>query len=119
MVQAAGSVGTRRRLYFGSGPIAELASVMDDLRRIEQEIARRERNAEPAGNVPTPPGKDSAEKLRGEFLEGLRQARNDGPLDGVLLDLHGAMVVESLDDGDLIESVRQLVGQACPTVVKF
>lgn len=56
--------------------------------------------------------------LKGEFLERLRQA---GPVDGVLLDLHGAMVVEGIDDGDgdLIESVRQAVGPDCPIVVTF
>ena len=35
----------RIRVYFGSGPIAELAAVMDEVRRIEDEIARRERIA--------------------------------------------------------------------------
>ena len=50
--------------------------------------------------------------LKTEFLERLEQSRQEGPIDGVLLDLHGAMVVEGIDDGDgdFIESVRQAVG---------
>jgi microcystin degradation protein MlrC len=42
-----------------------------------------------------------------------------GPVDGVLLDLHGAMVTESADDaeGDLIAAVRAAVGPAVPIAV--
>ena len=35
----------RIRVYFGAGPIAELAAVTDLVRRLEDEIARRERAA--------------------------------------------------------------------------
>ena len=46
--------------------------------------------------------------LKAEFLTLLRDA---GPLDGVFLDLHGAMVTEDLEDaeGDLIRAVRTVV----------
>lgn len=60
--------------------------------------------------------------LKTEFLERLRQAQQEpAGIDGVLLDLHGAMVVEGIDDGDgdLIESVRSVVGPNCPVVVTF
>src|SRR5262245_13754338 len=42
-----------------------------------------------------------------------------GPLDGVLLDLHGAMVPEGLEDGegDLLGAVRELVGPQVPVAV--
>jgi microcystin degradation protein MlrC len=58
------------------------------------------------------------EQLKGELLDGLRRA---GPVDGVLLDLHGAMVVEGIEDGDgdLIEAVRDLVGPNLPIAVTF
>jgi microcystin degradation protein MlrC len=48
-------------------------------------------------------------EARDRLLADLRAA---GPLDGVLLDLHGAMVVEGLDDGegDLLRAVRATVG---------
>ena len=47
--------------------------------------------------------------LKAEFLALLRDA---GDLDGVLLDLHGAMVTDELEDaeGDLIQAVRETVG---------
>lgn len=56
--------------------------------------------------------------LKDEFLQGLRSC---GRVDGVLLDQHGAMVVEGIDDadGDFIEAVRAVVGPACPVVVTF
>jgi microcystin degradation protein MlrC len=42
-------------------------------------------------------------------------------VDGVLLDLHGSMVVEGIDDGDgdLLQAVRRAVGPACPVVATF
>lgn len=48
--------------------------------------------------------------LRAEFLTLLQNA---GKLDGVLLDLHGAMVTDELEDaeGDLIQAVREIVGE--------
>ena len=56
--------------------------------------------------------------LKREFLDRLAQA---GPVDGVLLDLHGAMVIDGIDDGDgdLIEAVRNAVGPNCPIVATF
>ena len=50
------------------------------------------------------------ETLKSEFLALLQDA---GALDGVLLDLHGAMVTDELEDveGDLIQSVRKIVGE--------
>lgn len=60
--------------------------------------------------------------LKAEFLERLRQAEAEGgPVDGVLLDLHGAMVVEGTDDGDgdFVESVRAAIGPDRPIVVTF
>ena len=48
--------------------------------------------------------------FRQEILEGLERA---GPIDGVCLVLHGAMLVENIWSGetDLVRSVRALVGQ--------
>lgn len=66
----------------------------------------------------TPSGKieqAAYDTLKGEFLDLLRNARE---LDGVLLDLHGAMATEEIEDaeGDLIQSVREIVG-SLPIVV--
>jgi microcystin degradation protein MlrC len=57
--------------------------------------------------------------LKAELLERLADAEShDGPLDGVLLDLHGAMVIEEIDDGegDLIDAVRAAVGRDRPII---
>jgi microcystin degradation protein MlrC len=61
--------------------------------------------ASPAGRV----SKEFYTEARDRLLADLRRA---GPLDGVLLDLHGAMVVEGVDDGegDLLGAVRAAVG---------
>ena len=54
--------------------------------------------------------------MLGWFLERLEKVL---PVDGVLLDLHGAMVTESYQDaeGEFIDGVRKLVGQDMPIVV--
>ena len=67
--------------------------------------------ASPAGRVT----KEFYAEARDRLLADLRTA---GRLDGVLLDLHGAMVVEGLDDGegDLLSAVRAAVG-AMPIAV--
>ncbi len=59
--------------------------------------------------------------LKAEFLQRLRDAQAGGGVDGVLLDLHGAMVVEGIDDGDadVVAAVRDVVGPDCPIVVTF
>ena len=50
--------------------------------------------------------------LKGELLDRLRQAHGERPLDGLVLDLHGAGAVAGLDDmeGDLAVAVREVVG---------
>ncbi|MCH2213234.1 MAG: M81 family metallopeptidase [Fuerstiella sp.] len=57
--------------------------------------------------------RDDYEAIRGELIDRLRAA---GPVDGVLLELHGAMVVEGIDDGDgdVIAAVREVVGANVP-----
>ena len=62
--------------------------------------------ASPAGRVT----KEFYHETKDRLLADLRAA---GRLDGVLLDLHGAMVVEGLDDGegDLLAAVRATVGE--------
>ena len=60
---------------------------------------------------------DAYETLKSEFLDRLA---GTGEIDGVALDLHGAMVTEEIEDAeaDLISSVRQIVGSR-PIVVTF
>lgn len=60
---------------------------------------------------------DAYDALKSEFLHLLAGA---GEIDGVVLDLHGAMVTEDIEDAeaDLISSVREIVGSR-PVVVTF
>ena len=53
-----------------------------------------------------------------ELLDGIAAA---GPIDGVLLELHGAMVAEGVDDGEghILAAVRNLVGPAVPIVAQL
>ncbi len=69
----------------------------------------------------TPSGLVTAEAIRhltGLLTDGLRQTLADGPLDGVLLALHGAMVTEIDDDGEgyILQAVRDVVGPDVPVV---
>ncbi|WP_314963816.1 M81 family metallopeptidase [Bradyrhizobium cosmicum] len=64
--------------------------------------------AEPAGVT----NQRDYEFMRDEILNQLKAAL---PVDGVLLDLHGAMVAHGYEDveGDILERVRALVGPKC------
>lgn len=57
-------------------------------------------------------------QIKGEFLELLRQSM---PIDGVYLDMHGAMSVQGIEDaeGDWIASIREVVGQECLISASF
>ncbi len=70
--------------------------------------------AQPSGTIQSV----AYEAFKQEILTGLRDAH---PIDGVFLSLHGAGVVEHLDDleGDLAASVRELVGEAVPITAVF
>ncbi|MDP6778759.1 MAG: M81 family metallopeptidase [Candidatus Latescibacteria bacterium] len=68
-------------------------------------------NAQPSG--PTPRGVFDA--ILGEMLDRMADAM---PADGVLLELHGSMVAEGIDDaeGHILAAVRNLVGPHMPVV---
>jgi microcystin degradation protein MlrC len=61
------------------------------------------------------------EMLKAEFIVRLAGADAAGKLDGVLLDLHGAMVVEGLEDGDgdVVAAVRAAIGPERPIIVTY
>jgi microcystin degradation protein MlrC len=71
-------------------------------------------DAWPGGLIP----RVDYETLRDELCDRLRVADAEERLDGVLLDLHGAMVVEGLDDGDgdVVAAVRAVLGPERPIV---
>jgi len=61
---------------------------------------------------------DAFEKIIGALCDKLRAA---GTVDGVYLDLHGAMVTESHDDGEgeILRRVREIVGPRVPVVASL
>ena len=61
-----------------------------------------------AGSPPSGPVEDGA---YAEITERICTAASDGHFDGILLDLHGAMVTHSLEDGEgeLLRRLRQIV----------
>ena len=72
--------------------------------------------AEPHPSGPTP--KDLFDEILGEMLAGIEAA---GQIDGLLLELHGAMVAEGVDDGEgyILEAIRRAVGPRVPIVVQL
>lgn len=61
---------------------------------------------------------DAFERIAGEMLKRLQEAL---PVDGVYLDLHGAMVSERYDDGEgeLLRRIREAVGARVPVAVSL
>ncbi|MBM3265806.1 MAG: M81 family metallopeptidase [candidate division Zixibacteria bacterium] len=72
--------------------------------------------AEPHPSGPTP--RTLFEDILNEMLDGIRNA---GRIDGVLLELHGSMVAEEIDDaeGYILTAVRDLVGPDIPVVAQL
>lgn len=70
--------------------------------------------AEPSGPVTD----EAFQTITARILDGVRQAH---PVDAIYLDLHGAMVTESLEDGEgaLLTLLRDLVGPELPIVVSL
>lgn len=71
-------------------------------------------SAEPGGKVTDV----TFEKIMQLLLDGLHQA---GPLDAIFLDLHGAMVSESYDDGEgeVLRRIRAVFGNDLPIVASL
>jgi microcystin degradation protein MlrC len=67
-----------------------------------------------AGAIPSGPVTREAFEHIADLI--VADLRNAGPLDGVFLDLHGAMVVDHLDDGEgeIARRVREVVGPDVP-----
>ena len=68
-------------------------------------------NTQPSGTI----ARDAYDAMKTELLERLATAM---PFDAVALEMHGAGVVEGIDDleGDLAAAVRELVGPSVPIV---
>jgi microcystin degradation protein MlrC len=62
--------------------------------------------------------RDAFERILGEMVSRLKAAL---PVDGVVLDLHGAMVSEAFDDGEgeILRRVREAIGPRVPLVASL
>lgn len=71
-------------------------------------------SAEPSGPVTD----HAFDTIAAEILAGLKAA---GPIDGLFLDLHGAMITESHDDGEgaLLAMIRETLGPDLPIAVSL
>ncbi len=71
-------------------------------------------DAQPSGVV----ARETYDAFKAEIVRGIRDAM---PLDGVFLSLHGAGVVEGIEDleGDLCSAVRDVIGEAVPMTAGF
>lgn len=106
-----------RSLLFGSdiaakyaGTKTEVAAFLDGCKRHGWEaIPVVAADATPSGKLT----KDVYEHVVGRILDGIASA---GPIDGILLSLHGAMVAEHTVDGEgtLLARIRDKVGRSIP-----
>jgi microcystin degradation protein MlrC len=97
-----------------SGTRTEMGAHLDAAKKYGWEMVQ------PIAAAATPGGKTPAEDwahLSGAVLE----ACKEGPFDGVLLSLHGAMVTEDQDDaeGDLLRRLRERLGPEVPVAVSL
>jgi len=70
--------------------------------------------AEPSSYVTN----DAFERIASQIMQGIRDA---GELDGIYLELHGAMVTQAFEDGEgeLLSRIRDLTGPDLPIAVSF
>ena len=120
--------GWRQFIETGGFPtLQHPATLLDTLRPISVPAAGAIAVAEEAGvtiaplvwafaNPAGPVTRDAFERIAGLMLAALSDALEAGPLDGVYLDLHGAMVSEDFADaeGEILRRVRAVVGDAVP-----
>ncbi len=122
------ATGWRQFIETGGFPtLQHPATLLDTLRPISVPAAGAIAVAEAAGvaiaplvwafaNPAGPVTRDAFERIAGLMLGALSDALEQGPLDGVYLDLHGAMVSEDFADaeGEILRRIRAVVGDAVP-----
>jgi microcystin degradation protein MlrC len=107
----------RYELRFGSDVLKIDSGVVGGMLEV---LDKREAEAAPLLFASTCPGGHLTSECYGQLkLDLLDRLAASLPVKGVLLPLHGAMVAERVDDpeGDLIRSVRKVVGSDVPIMV--
>src|ERR1700716_12312 len=113
----------------GGAPMSQGATLLERMRNINVGMAGFVPAAEAEGWELAPTiwcaaspsahvTKDAYERVAEAIVERIKAA---GSIDGVYLDLHGAMVAEHLDDGEgeILARVRQEIGKDLPLVVSL
>jgi microcystin degradation protein MlrC len=108
--------------------VTEGAPILTTFRGINLAIAHFIEAAEAAGHTPLPlawgnaqPGGRVSDKAFERMLAKWVTALRDDPPDAVFLELHGAMVTDTLDDGEdeMLRRVRGVVGPDVPILVSL
>ncbi|MCA6122858.1 M81 family metallopeptidase [Bradyrhizobium sp. WSM 1704] len=109
MTHGAGVLKVMRRINAGLAGFAETAEAHG-----WELVPTVAAGATPSAHVT----KDAFERIVTEMVDGIAAA---GPVDGVYLDLHGAMVTEHLDDGEaeILARVRKTIGHDVPLVASL
>lgn len=101
-----------------TGTKSPLGAYIDAARDMSFEVVpTMTASAVPAGPV----NREATETLTQQLADMIREVKESGPLDGVLLALHGAMVSEIDDDGEayILRAVRNVVGPDLPVIVEL
>lgn len=104
-----------KRLLETRGQESDVGGAVDACERLGIEpVPLLYAGAQPSGTI----DRVAYDTFKQEILDGLA---NNGVIDGVMLCLHGAGVVEGIQDleGDLARAVRVQVGEAVPVVASF
>jgi len=98
------------------GTRTEVAGIMDVATQTGVELVPLLRAMSASSNGPIE--RETYEEIRDELLARLRYELAQGPLDGVILVMHGAMVAIGYDDatGDVLRCVREIIGPDVPLV---
>ncbi len=102
-------------LSFFSGVRTEMGGIIDGCKEEKFDIIPSvAANATPGGKVTRAFFEEAKEKI-------LADLQKHGPVDGVLLSLHGAMVLEDDEDGEgnLLEAIRGVVGNDVPVMASL
>ncbi len=98
------------------GTKSSIGGFMDALRDLDMDVVPTlMASAQPAGPVTA----EATEVLTARLVDRLRAAQAEGPLDGVLLALHGAMISELDDDGEayVLRAVREVLPPGTPLLI--
>ena len=110
-----------RRELFGDAILAEMAGTETAIGGAIAAAADRDVDLVPTVAAFATPGgvvaTETFEFYTGQIVDGVREHEAD--LDGIILPLHGAMVAEEHSDGEgeILERVRDVIGDAMPIVV--